>query len=86
MELPGIDCVLCDVLTLSNNEKWENAFDTIVTNPPFGTKKNCGIDMLFVQTGVFLASGAVYSFHKSSTRYKYIFVFMAARSFKFYLT
>ncbi|XP_029406122.2 rRNA N6-adenosine-methyltransferase Mettl5 [Bactrocera dorsalis] len=68
MELPGIDCVLCDVLTLSNNEKWENAFDTIVTNPPFGTKNNSGIDMLFVQTGVNLASRAVYSFHKSSTR------------------
>ncbi|XP_017468078.1 PREDICTED: methyltransferase-like protein 5 isoform X1 [Rhagoletis zephyria] len=68
MELPNLDCVLCDVLTLPNSKKWENAFDTIVTNPPFGTKNNSGIDMCFVQTGITLASGAVYSFHKSSTR------------------
>lgn len=68
MELPGIDCVLCDVLALPKCGKWGNAFDTIVTNPPFGTKNNCGIDMLFVQTGISMASGAVYSFHKSSTR------------------
>ncbi|XP_054735037.1 rRNA N6-adenosine-methyltransferase Mettl5 [Anastrepha obliqua] len=68
MELPNIDCVLCDVLALPNSKKWENTFDTIVTNPPFGTKNNIGIDMSFVQTGIALSSGAVYSFHKSSTR------------------
>ncbi|XP_067645708.1 rRNA N6-adenosine-methyltransferase Mettl5-like [Eurosta solidaginis] len=68
MELPGLDCVLCDVLTLPDSKKWENAFDTIITNPPFGTKKNSGIDMCFVKTGISLATAAVYSFHKSSTR------------------
>ncbi|XP_069129327.1 rRNA N6-adenosine-methyltransferase METTL5-like [Argopecten irradians] len=46
----------------------EKSFDTVIMNPPFGTKKNHGIDMLFVQTGLFLAKGAVYSLHKTSTR------------------
>ena len=43
-------------------------FDTVVMNPPFGTKNNEGIDMLFLEAGLARCSGAVYSFHKSSTR------------------
>ncbi|XP_061393614.1 rRNA N6-adenosine-methyltransferase Mettl5 [Musca vetustissima] len=67
MEIPAIDCVQTNVLELSGS-KWENAFDTIVTNPPFGTKHNAGMDMKFIETGIHLATGAVYSLHKSSTR------------------
>ncbi|OMJ20708.1 Methyltransferase-like protein 5 [Smittium culicis] len=38
-------------------------------NPPFGTKPgNKGIDMVFLETGIELSKGAIYSFHKSSTR------------------
>ncbi|RKP34370.1 S-adenosyl-L-methionine-dependent methyltransferase [Dimargaris cristalligena] len=45
------------------------AFDTVLMNPPFGTKPgNRGIDMVFLQTAIHLARGAVYSLHKSSTR------------------
>ena len=47
---------------------WENRFDTVVMNPPFGTKHNKGLDLLFLQTGIFLAKTAVYSLHKTSTR------------------
>jgi len=43
-------------------------FDTVVLNPPFGTKNNKGIDMLFLQRALELSRGAVYSLHKSSTR------------------
>ncbi|XP_033744333.1 methyltransferase-like protein 5 [Pecten maximus] len=46
----------------------ESSFDTVIMNPPFGTKKNQGIDMRFVQAGLFLAKRAVYSLHKTSTR------------------
>lgn len=67
MELPAIDCVQADVLQLPRT-KWDNCFDTIVTNPPFGTKNNVGMDMRFVETGIHLATNAVYSLHKSSTR------------------
>ena len=60
--------------------------DTVVMNPPFGTKHNKGLDMKFLQvnkfhllhlaeimisfsqTGLEMASRAVYSLHKSSTR------------------
>ncbi|XP_013114692.1 rRNA N6-adenosine-methyltransferase Mettl5 [Stomoxys calcitrans] len=67
MELPAIDCVQTDVLELSGT-KWENVFDTIVTNPPFGTKHNAGMDMQFIETAIHLATAAVYSLHKTSTR------------------
>ncbi|KAJ1727281.1 hypothetical protein LPJ61_004653 [Coemansia biformis] len=44
-------------------------FDTAVLNPPFGTKPgNKGIDVLFLQAACAMATGAVYSLHKSSTR------------------
>ncbi|KAI9278302.1 methyltransferase like 5 [Phascolomyces articulosus] len=42
-------------------------FDTIVMNPPFGTKTK-GIDMVFLKKAVELAGTAVYSLHKTSTR------------------
>lgn len=43
--------------------------DTVITNPPFGTKPgNAGIDITFLRSAIRLATGAVYSFHKSSTR------------------
>lgn len=42
--------------------------DTVITNPPFGTKNNVGIDIQFLLTACRLARHAVYSFHKSSTR------------------
>ena len=46
-----------------------NCVDTVLTNPPFGTKCGSeGIDMAFLRCAVRLAKGAVYSFHKRSTR------------------
>lgn len=42
--------------------------DTVITNPPFGTKNNEGIDVQFLKTSIRLARRAVYSFHKTSTR------------------
>ncbi len=46
-----------------------NCVDTVMTNPPFGTKPgNAGIDISFLRTAIRLARTSVYSFHKSSTR------------------
>lgn len=67
MELPNIDCIQANVLHLSDYG-WNDKFDTIVSNPPFGTKNNAGMDVLFLETGVRMAKNAVYSLHKSSTR------------------
>ena len=47
---------------------WENKFDTVIMNPPFGTKHNKGLDIKFLQTGLKLATNSVYSLHKTSTR------------------
>lgn len=44
-----------------------NCVTTVLTNPPFGTKHNAGIDVTFLKTAIRLATKAVYSFHKSST-------------------
>jgi predicted RNA methylase len=45
-----------------------NCVDTCLTNPPFGTKHNAGIDLRFLRAATRLARRAVYSFHKTSTR------------------
>ena len=46
---------------------------TIITNPPFGTKNNAGVDVAFLEAALALAQSnptlrAIYSMHKSSTR------------------
>jgi len=46
----------------------DNYVETVLTNPPFGTKTNAGIDVQFLRTATRLARRAVYSFHKRSTR------------------
>lgn len=45
----------------------EGCVDTVVTNPPFGTRR-VGIDTVFVLQGARVARRAVYSLHKTSTR------------------
>lgn len=67
-----IDIVQCDVVGALGEETggggFEGMFDTVLMNPPFGTKKNAGLDVQFLASGVRLARSAVYSLHKSSTR------------------
>lgn len=60
------ELVLCNV-TRDMSKRWYNCFDTVVMNPPFGTR-NKGLDMDFVCVGLNLAKTAVYSLHKTSTR------------------
>jgi predicted RNA methylase len=57
-----IDLIHCDVAELSLKK-----FDTVVTNPPFGTRSK-GADMLFLKAAIDHATTAVYSLHKTSTR------------------
>lgn len=70
MEIANVDFVQCNALTdLVNIENsWHRAFDTVVMNPPFGTKKNAGMDMKFLKIATLLSRNVVYSLHKSSTR------------------
>lgn len=64
-----IDFVRADVTV---GDAWSSnralrQFDTVVMNPPFGTKRK-GVDIVFLQTAVHLARTAVYTMHKTSTR------------------
>lgn len=63
----GVEMVRCDV-EAGIGESWQGKFDTVLINPPFGTKNNKGADVVFVQEGLRVATGAVYSLHKTSTR------------------
>jgi rRNA N6-adenosine-methyltransferase METTL5 len=67
MEVPNVDFIQCDLLD-DNTERWHKIFDTVIMNPPFGTKKNAGMDMKFLKIATQLARSRVYSLHKTSTR------------------
>lgn len=67
LDIRNVDAVQCDVLK-DLPGRWKKQFDTVIMNPPFGTKHNQGIDMKFLQTGIDLATTSVYSLHKTSTR------------------
>ncbi|GMT19298.1 hypothetical protein PFISCL1PPCAC_10595 [Pristionchus fissidentatus] len=62
-----MDIIIGDALSVPLSEGF---FDVVILNPPFGTKKNEGIDIQFVEKALKCVreGGSVYSFHKSSTR------------------
>jgi predicted RNA methylase len=39
-------------IMISLQPRLNKAFDTVVLNPPFGTKQNKGIDMIFLQQAI----------------------------------
>jgi len=69
-EVDNIDIVLTDLTKCEEgaDNRWCKKFDTVIMNPPFGTKRNAGIDMEFLKFAFSISSTAVYSLHKSSTR------------------
>ena len=56
-----------DVMHLVETDFSGVHFDTVIMNPPFGTRHQTGIDAVFVQKALSLAP-TVYSMHKTSTR------------------
>lgn len=58
--------ILCDVKQIDKSMQLK-AFDTVIMNPPFGTREK-GADLVFLKMAVSLATNAVYSLHKTSTR------------------
>lgn len=76
-----VDLVLADVIGGCENEvsssfcspgssSWalrRLRADTVLMNPPFGTRRK-GADVAFLRAGFRIATGAIYSLHKSSTR------------------
>lgn len=66
--LNNFDTVLADVCNDLYWDRTNKMFDIVVMNPPFGTKQNKGIDMVFLKRAIDSSTKAVYSLHKSSTR------------------
>lgn len=64
------DFILCDVKKIDKNMQLK-AFDTVIMNPPFGTREK-GADLVFLKMALSLATKAVYSLHKTSTRKRVI--------------
>jgi predicted RNA methylase len=85
IDLLNVDCKQLLKTTDGNNieeyfvqPRFLNAFDTVIMNPPFGTKNqannynsslsNLGIDMQFLKLASILSRNSIYSLHKSVTR------------------
>ncbi|KAF2355117.1 Methyltransferase small domain [Trinorchestia longiramus] len=65
----SVHLVRIDVNELLKEDcRWKDSFDTVILNPPFGTKNNQGADLKFLQAAGELSKGAVYSLHKTATR------------------
>lgn len=64
------DFILCDVKNIDKNMQ-HKSFDTVIMNPPFGTREK-GADLDFLKMALRLATTAVYSLHKTSTRKRVI--------------
>lgn len=63
--------IQADVVGESNDALWgrmSKKFDTVIMNPPFGTKQIRGLDTSFLKRAIDLAENVVYSLHKTSTR------------------
>ena len=52
MELHNIDLVQQDITGITQESRYCQQFDTVLLNPPFGTKNNKGTDLLFLQVDV----------------------------------
>ncbi|XP_034042310.1 rRNA N6-adenosine-methyltransferase METTL5 [Thalassophryne amazonica] len=66
-EISNVDLVQCDLCSLGADGN-ATKFDTVIMNPPFGTKHNQGIDMKFLRAALSMTKNSVYSLHKTSTR------------------
>lgn len=62
-----IDLLQADVSSLMGPSNRQLSGDTVVMNPPFGTRLK-GADAAFLQAAWQIATKAAYSLHKSSTR------------------
>ncbi|KAL4229212.1 Methyltransferase-like protein 5 [Mactra antiquata] len=69
-EMENIEVEQHDIQSLDTKvmERLKGNIDSVIMNPPFGTKHNQGIDMTFVRKGLDIASVSVYTLHKTSTR------------------
>ena len=63
----ALEFLVCDVTSLPLRGRGQRLCDTVVMNPPFGTR-NKGVDVAFLEAALELRPHAIYSLHKTSTR------------------
>ncbi|ELT97691.1 hypothetical protein CAPTEDRAFT_159660 [Capitella teleta] len=68
LEVENVDLIQVDL----SNPELSPLMESSVDNPPFGTKRSKGIDVVFVQHALKMSRRSVYSLHKSSTRQHFI--------------
>ena len=66
--VPSFELLHMDVTRIAEMGSLHKCCDTVVTNPPFGTKGKKGIDVEFLRAAFHMSTNAVYSLHKTSTR------------------
>ncbi|CDW75448.1 riken cdna 2810410a08 [Stylonychia lemnae] len=49
-----IELVQCNICEIQDNPRFKDYFDTVIMNPPFGTKNNEGIDMKLLSTAIYV--------------------------------
>ncbi|XP_028398665.1 methyltransferase-like protein 5 [Dendronephthya gigantea] len=64
-----VEFIQCNVADINSAMMRNGFFDTVIMNPPFGTKNNAGIDVMFLEKAIHMANQTVYSLHKTSTRH-----------------
>ena len=60
-EVANAEIKLYDLLTITSDPAYAKYFDTVVMNPPFGTKNNEGIDMQLLSAAIYVS---LYIFYK----------------------
>ena len=63
----NFDCICSDV-SKAGRYFTPKTFETVLMNPPFGTKDLPGIDITFLEAAINLCRGSIYSLHKRTTR------------------
>ena len=66
--LPDFEDSQWDVIQADVTDMPHLQSDIVLTNPPFGTKNNAGIDFDFLSAAQKIATEAIYSLHKTSCR------------------
>ena len=62
-------CQLMEYLAIDNISSFYKSCDTVIMNPPFGTKPNTmHSDLIFLKIAIDMSRNIIYSLHKSSTR------------------
>lgn len=68
-------------MEIFNQNRKENPFDIVITNPPFGIQSQNSADVIFLEQAIKLSNNLIFSMHKSNT-YSYLKKFYESNGIK----